>query len=67
MKRRENELTTIGVRSPVIEMLKTLQGYYQYKKGKKRSLGSIVEEAVSEKFKAVVGGKDDGSNQNPIN
>ena len=63
----ENGLKFIGVRPPVIEMLKKIQGYYLYVEGKKRSLGSIVEEAVSEKFKAVVGGKDDGSNQNPIN
>jgi len=63
----ENGLKFIGVRPPVIKMLKKIQGYYLYVEGKKRSLGSIVEEAVSEKFKAVVGGKDDGSNQNPIN
>lgn len=41
-----NGLTSVGVDPVVIEMLKKLQGYYQYKNGEKMSYGKIVEKLV---------------------
>ena len=50
---KENGLKFVGVRPIVIEMLKKLQGYYQYVNGEKMSYGAIVEKLVTAEFSAL--------------
>ncbi len=49
----KNGLATIGVRPIVIEMLKKLQGFYQYKNGEKKSYGKIIEDLVTAEFSSL--------------
>lgn len=53
MEGKGNGLATIGVRPIVIEMLKKLQGYYQYVNGEKKSYGKIIEDLVIAEFSSL--------------